>query len=188
MFINISKYLGCGIVLSDGYHKVVFRVSKFSDVKNIIIPMFKLYPILGIKAKDFTDFCEVAEQMNQKEHLNFSGLSTILKIKGNMNKGRKLAEIEEVIGSGEDPSFLYIYNRDKTILYHYTKNVKELSENLKIHRDTLYKHLKEGSYYLGKYSFSNQLSSSVLEMKNLSLIELNSMLNKDRERFKRKYY
>jgi hypothetical protein len=75
-----------------------------------------------------------------------------------------------------------MYNRDKTILYYYTENVKEFSEYLKIHKSTLFKHLTKGTYYLGKYHFSRELSNNVLKFMNLSLPELNSRLVKDREK------
>ena len=77
---------------------------------------------------------------------------------------------------------LYMYNRDKTILYHFTEDVKEFSEYLRIYKANLNKHLTNGTYYLGKYSFSEELSSNVLKFKNLSLPELNLMLTKDREK------
>ena len=79
-----------------------------------------------------------------------------------------------------------MYNRDRTILYHFTDNVKEFSEYLKIYKSTLYAHLTKGTYYLNKYSFSEELSDNVLNFHNLSLPELNLMLTKDREKFIRK--
>jgi len=202
----ISDYLGCGIVYSGGKNMVVFGVLKFEDITNIIIPMFKLHPIFGVKAKDLADFIQVSELMKKGEHLNAVGLSHIFRIKGSMNKGRKIELLEEdpdplANNSHALPAnffwapgpqhknseyWLYMYNRDRSILYHSTKDVKEFSVNLKIHRDTLSKHLKEGTYYLGKYSFSRELSSSVLVFKGLSILELNLMLNKDRAKFKRK--
>lgn len=84
-------------------------------------------------------------------------------------------------------TFFYMYNRDKTILYHYTENVQNFSVSLKIHRDTLNKHLRKGTYYLGKYSFSNKLSSSLSVIKFLSVIELNLLLIRDREKYRRKF-
>ena len=89
---------------------------------------------------------------------------------------------------------LFMFNRDKTILYYYTENIKEFSEYLKIHKSTLFKHLTKGTFYLGKYHFSSsgggqqdrELSNNVLKFMNLSLPELKSRLMKDREKFLRK--
>ena len=188
LILNISKYLGCGNVYADGDRLKVFIVHKLDDIVEIIIPIFKMYPIFGIKAQDFTDFCKVSELIKKGEHLNADGFSQILKIRSSMNKGRKL-----VLPQPEDYQHhrcgkgrLYMYNKDKTILYHFTENVKEFSEYLKIYKSTLYKHLTNGTYYLNKYSFSEEFSDNVLNFHNLSLPELNLMLTKDREKFRRK--
>ena len=65
-----------------------FRVTKFDDIVNKIIPFFKKYPILGVKALDFADFCKAAELMKNKAHLTKDGLEQIRKIKAGMNRGR----------------------------------------------------------------------------------------------------
>lgn len=35
-------------------------VSKFSDIENIIIPLFEKYPIQGTKQLDYLNFCKIA--------------------------------------------------------------------------------------------------------------------------------
>jgi hypothetical protein len=66
-----------------------FRVQKFSDIFNVIIPFFFKYPIYGVKAKDFSDFCKIADLIQNKAHLTVQGLEDIVKIKS--NKGRNLS-------------------------------------------------------------------------------------------------
>jgi hypothetical protein len=66
-----------------------FVVTRFSDVRDKIIPFCDKYPIVGVKALDFADFCKAAEIMKVKGHLTESGLAEIRKIKAGMNKGRK---------------------------------------------------------------------------------------------------
>ena len=46
------------------------------------------YPIMGVKAADFQDWCKVAELMKTKKHLTPEGLDQIRKIKAGMNMGR----------------------------------------------------------------------------------------------------
>lgn len=125
--------------------------------------------------------------MKEGKHLTKEGLDQILKIKAGMNRGRKLEKAEPLdsLNHGRR-NVLFMYNRDRTILYHFTDNVKEFSEYLKIYKSTLYAHLTKGTYYLNKYSFSEELSDNVLNFHNLSLPELNLMLTKDREKFRRK--
>jgi len=80
---------------------------------------------------------------------------------------------------------IYMYNRDKTILYYCIINVKEFLDRLNIYFITFNKHLQNSTYYLGKYLFTREY---VLEskFKNMSLHELALMLKKDRVKFKRK--
>lgn len=91
--------------------------------------------------------------MKRKGHLNPSGLSQITQIKRNMNKGRAFSEDKD-IREEYSTTRLFMYNRDCTILYHSTDNVKEFSEYFKIYKATLFKHIEKGTYYLGKYLFS----------------------------------
>lgn len=89
---NLIEFLDCGIYRERkkvlvGYYYVV----KFSDLKNKIIPFFQKYCIKGVKSKDFADFCEVVELMENKAHLTPKGLDQIGKIKERMNIGRILS-------------------------------------------------------------------------------------------------
>jgi hypothetical protein len=101
---SLINYLDCGnITIRSNKNIVDFRVSRFSDIINKIIPFFKKYPIFGIKAKDFT---KVADLIKDKNHLNQAedairersplvprvaspDYDKICKIKAGMNKGRK---------------------------------------------------------------------------------------------------
>ena len=67
-----------------------YRVSKFDDIIEKIIPFFKNYPIKGMKALDFRDFCRVAEMMKAKQHLTEEGLEKIKKILTVMKQRRKM--------------------------------------------------------------------------------------------------
>jgi len=81
-----------------------------------------------------------------------------------MNRGRRIVqEVEEKSLEHASNLNFYMYNRDKTVLYYCGENVKEFSEYLKIHKSTLFKHLANESFYLGKYVFSKELSDNVLK-------------------------
>lgn len=81
--------------------------------------------------------------------------------------------------------YLYMYNRDKSILYFYTKKISDFF-HVGIHYITLKKHLKKGTYYLGKYKFSKEFVPSA-KYKKISLLELDLKLKRDREeKFTRK--
>ena len=68
---------------------IIFKVTKFDDIINKVIPFFQKHPIKGVKSQDFDDFCLVAERMKDKKHLTKKGLEEIQKIKARMNTGRK---------------------------------------------------------------------------------------------------
>jgi LAGLIDADG endonuclease len=69
---------------------VSLQITKFSDISNIIIPFFNLYPILGVKSLDFEDFKKVCEIIKTKEHLISPPVfNQILQIKSGMNLNRK---------------------------------------------------------------------------------------------------
>nr|QDG01242.1 LAGLIDADG endonuclease [Scytalidium sp.] len=84
----IAEYLGCGNIYKHSVNAVVYRVSKRSDLTEIIIPFFEKYPILGIKALDFKDFCFISELIKNQVHHNKEGIDQILRIKSKMNSGR----------------------------------------------------------------------------------------------------
>jgi hypothetical protein len=82
--------LGCGkIELMLQQTAVYFVVTNFKDILEKIIPFFDEYPIKGIKALDYSDFKEVANLIQNKEHLTEQGLLKIQSIKSNMNLFRK---------------------------------------------------------------------------------------------------
>jgi hypothetical protein len=85
---SLIEYLDCGLVFNQTETAVVFKAMKLLDLIEKIIPFFQKYPILGVKSKDFTDFCKAAELMQSKAHLTSEGLNQIRQIKAGMNKGR----------------------------------------------------------------------------------------------------
>ena len=89
----IVKYLNCGAVYSHSKNAFVFKVTNFADIIKIIISMFKVYPIQGIKQLDYKDFCKVAALMDKGKHLSHKGLAQILLIKDRMNTKRKFPKI-----------------------------------------------------------------------------------------------
>ena len=93
LFKDLVKYLGCGKIYFDR-EVVVYWVTKYSDILEKIIPFFKKYPIIGVKALDFNDFSQVAELMKDNKHLTQQGLDQIRKIKTSMNQGRKSFDLQ----------------------------------------------------------------------------------------------
>jgi LAGLIDADG endonuclease len=89
----IDKFLNCWAVYYHSENAFVFKVTNFADIKKIIIPMFKVHPIQGIKQLDYQDFFKVAALINKGKHLSHKGLAQILLIKDRMNTKRKFPKI-----------------------------------------------------------------------------------------------
>jgi len=89
---NIITFLECGKIHvkknKEGFTWLEYTVSKFSDIKDKIMPFFQKHGILGVKLQDFNDWCKVVNLMKDKEHLTPEGLDKIFKIKAGINKGR----------------------------------------------------------------------------------------------------
>ena len=90
------EHFGCGILYRK---KEVFeyRVTKLSDFVEKILPFFEKYPILGIKSRDYQDFCKVVRLMQTQAHLSKKGVDEIIYIKRGMNKGRRSAAVSAII-------------------------------------------------------------------------------------------
>lgn len=86
----LVEYLGCGRYYLKSKQDVGdFVVSRLSDITAKVIPFFEKYPIVGVKALDFSDFCKASKLIKDKAHLTDSGLEQIRLIKAGMNRGRK---------------------------------------------------------------------------------------------------
>ena len=87
---SLIGFFGCGRVATRSNAMAVdFIVTKFEDLTDKVIPIFKKYSVIGVKSKDFADWCQAADLIKNKAHLTAEGLDQIRKIKAGMNKGRK---------------------------------------------------------------------------------------------------
>ena len=66
---------------------VEYRLAKFEDLLNIVIPHFNNYPLQTSKLIDYELWKECLILMAKKEHLTDLGLEKIISIKGAINRG-----------------------------------------------------------------------------------------------------
>ncbi|KAF3930962.1 hypothetical protein ABW19_dt0200586 [Dactylella cylindrospora] len=83
--INLTKFLGCGKIYPSR-NAFDYRVNKFSDLIEIIIPFFEKNSIVGDKLLDFVYFTRVADLIKNKAHLTKSGLEEIKGITKNSSR------------------------------------------------------------------------------------------------------
>ena len=87
--------------------------------------------------------------------------------------------------SGYTAKPLYLYNRDKSILYFYTLQQKDFINKLNIAHTTFTKHLTKGTFYLGKYLFLRERIDTA-KVAEKTLPEIAIMLQQDRVKFRSK--
>lgn len=88
---SFISYFGCGVLETFSKRLIVnFSVYKFSDNYDKIISFFKKHNIVGVKSKDFKDWCKAAEIIKAKQHTTEEGLNIIISLKSGINKGRSL--------------------------------------------------------------------------------------------------
>ena len=86
--------------------------------------------------------------------------------------------------SGSTAKRLYMYNRDKSILYYFTSQQKDFISKLNISHFTFTKHLTKGTYYLDKYLFLRERIDTA-KVTEMTLPEIAIVLQQDRVKFNR---
>lgn len=85
---SLKDFFECGRSEPCGKSGISFRITKFKDITEKVIPFFENYPLLGSKLKDFKDLKRITKLMESKAHLTPEGLIEIRKIKSLMNSLR----------------------------------------------------------------------------------------------------
>ena len=86
--------------------------------------------------------------------------------------------------SGSKFKPLFMYNRDKSILYYSTTQQKDFISKLNVSHLTFTKHLTKGTYYLGKYLFTRESNNAAMQS-HMTLPEIALMLKRDRVKYNR---
>lgn len=84
---SLITFFGCGSSVRSK-NLVEYICVNTKDIYNIIVPFFKKYPVLGVKALDFKDWCLGAEIIKSKAYLTSEGLVSLQTLKKGMNTGR----------------------------------------------------------------------------------------------------
>lgn len=85
----IKEYFSCGYCYLRKKEFVMdLKITKFSDINDIIIPFFINNRILGVKSLDFKDWCLVSEIVKKREYKLEESVIKIKEIQRGMNRGR----------------------------------------------------------------------------------------------------
>jgi hypothetical protein len=83
---KLKSYFNVGeIVYTE--HYVAYRITKISDILNVVIPHFSNYPLQSTKLISYYLFNAVAMAIKNKEHITLEGYKKILSYKAGLKKG-----------------------------------------------------------------------------------------------------
>ncbi|PAK37106.1 hypothetical protein CHI08_23545 [Peribacillus simplex] len=86
---QIKNIFGCGSVLR-GRKAVTFKVTKFKDILEVVIPFFECYPLVNIKKDDFILFKIIVYKFAYGEGKTLEGIERMISIRQFMNHGKYL--------------------------------------------------------------------------------------------------
>jgi hypothetical protein len=100
---DIQSFFNCGFLRPDRKTSKL-EVRDLDNLQKKIIPFFKKNPLRTQKKQDFLLFCEICDLLKKGEHLNQTGVLTLLDLAYSMNqsgvyrrktKQKLISEIEE---------------------------------------------------------------------------------------------
>jgi len=80
--------LNCGTIRKAGNDGWYFEVNRLSEIRNVVIPFFTRFPVVGKKAQDFELFKGAVEILSQ-EVMSNSDYAKVLSLREAMNNGGK---------------------------------------------------------------------------------------------------
>ncbi len=99
---DLVRFFGCGKVSvnqrHDNHRENLFRyrVSRFSDLRDMIVPFFQEHELRTTKQNNFEKFVQVLRLMEERKHLTVTGLKDIAGIAETMNH-RKPSEVLRIL-------------------------------------------------------------------------------------------
>lgn len=87
-----KSYFECGKVFVnkryDNHHEQLYRycVRSVTDLRDTVIPFFKVHPLQTAKRNDFEHFARIVEMLDKKEHLTDNGMRKIARRIQKMNR------------------------------------------------------------------------------------------------------
>jgi hypothetical protein len=124
-----------------------------------------------------TDFTLQVILVPQREYIGILEQYYLLNSEYNLNTIRIVNN-----PSGSTAKSLYMYNRDKSILYFGSTQQLDFIKFLNISHTTFTKHLTKGTYYLDTYSFSREIIHTAV-VSEMTSLEVAIMLQQDRVKF-----
>ncbi len=99
---EMVRFFGCGKVFRnrrhDNHREDLFRycVQRFGDLRDVVVPFFREYPLRTSKRENFLKFARIIELMTLRRHLSVPGIIEIAEITQTMNH-RKPSEVLRIL-------------------------------------------------------------------------------------------
>jgi hypothetical protein len=96
LLTKLQDFFKCGNIYILNYERygwrphVKYAIKKHQHIKNVLIPFFKKYQLVGKKKKDFDYFCRACKILEKGEHKTNEGIAKLRKIQSKMNLRKKL--------------------------------------------------------------------------------------------------
>jgi hypothetical protein len=113
-------FFGCGRLSvnrrHDNHREDLYRyyVSRFGDLRDVIVPFFQANPLRTAKRENFAKFAEVIALMDLQRHLQVSGLIEIAEIAQTMNF-RKPSEVLRILRDHTPTLFPFSREEDEMV-------------------------------------------------------------------------
>ena len=85
----LKAFFKNGVVRKNHDDRYEIRIRSLKALSEVIVPFFQKYPLHTQKKFDFLAFKKVVRLMNEKKHLEESGIKTIFSIIKKMNRAEK---------------------------------------------------------------------------------------------------
>jgi LAGLIDADG endonuclease len=98
LLADLQMFFGCGSLReSRGDRTVKYESRSTRELLERVVPHFEAFPLRGSKARSFDGFSSVCRMIEQGDHLERSGLETIVRIAYEMNLGKRKHIQEELL-------------------------------------------------------------------------------------------
>lgn len=166
-----SKYVGSSNSLSrrlDQYFNPNPEFNKYG----LLLPLLEKEGLAAFKLEIFV----MPKELSKDYYFLFLEQYYLLKKEFNLNT-QKIVNFRVNQGTN-----IFLYNKDKKILYHSTSSLHGLKLDLGIHYNTIAKCLKNGSLFLNYFKISNEYIPDSTNA-DLSLTELGDLISEKRSLF-----
>jgi len=102
VLVDLAHHFGCGKVYLNRRHDnhredlSRYHVSRFQDLRDIIVPFFEEHRLRTSKGENFEKFARIIAMMDRRTHLTIEGIREIAEIAQTMNR-RKPSEILRIL-------------------------------------------------------------------------------------------